>query len=88
MQADDGFHQHRFARAGLADNHVAMTVVHLRRDVVQDYMPVKTLMYVLHCYHDNISLVRKISRKRIITLELTTALVEALPTSSAPPRVV
>ena len=87
MESNDGLHQYRFAAAGLSDNHVALTIEHLGGDTIQYDMAVKTLMNVFYRNHQlNISLVKKISRKRITTIDLTTAFVDALPTSSAPPR--
>ena len=86
MKPNDRFHQHSFAAARLPNNHVALAIKHLGRDIIQYHMIVKTFMNIFYRNHQlSISFVKKISRNRITTMDLTTAFVDALPTSSAPP---
>lgn len=51
VQTDDGLHQDGLARTGLTDDHVALTIVHVGIDIVQNDVSVKTLMYVFYVYH-------------------------------------
>ena len=69
----------------LAYNHVHFTVAEIGTDVVQHGYTVKLLYYVLNFYQFSIKLVSTTSNNNITILLFTTALVLALPTSSAPP---
>ena len=85
MQSDDRFHEDGLAGTGLTNNHIDLTVIHFGRDMVEDDIAVKNLHNIFEGNHRS-SLVSTKSANSMMMDELTTAEVEALPTSSAPPR--
>ena len=85
MDTDQRFEQHGLAATRLTDNHVHLAVLKRSTDMIQHRDAVlKRLNYVYSLNHSsNRDSTR--SNSRMMMLEFTTAFVEALPTSSAPP---
>jgi len=93
QQAHDVAQQYRLAGARSAEDHEAFALAHLEVHVGQHDLGPEGLGEVHHIddrgrvVHTSSSFVRKKSEMRIQRLLVTTLLVGALPTPSAPPRV-
>src|SRR5471032_2471950 len=94
QEADDVLERHALSRSGAADDHNRFTVLDVDRHVMQHFFRSEGLVDVLHrdgdgglLGHQKRSFVRKKSARRMMTEAVTTALVVALPTPSAPPVV-
>ena len=84
-EAYERFHEHGFARAALADDKVDLACLEGRAYAFEHFYSVERFFDVLYLYHCIRSFVSMTSN-RSMSMELdTTALVDALPTSRAPP---
>ena len=84
-KTDEAFHEHRLAGAAFTNDKIGMAALERSIYIEENALPVKPFAYVSGLYHCSRSLVR-ITSISSINMELdTTAEVDALPTSSAPP---
>ena len=53
MKTDKRFHQYGLTRTRLTDDHVHLSVPHLRGNMVKDDVPIERLNNILNLYHNN-----------------------------------